>query len=281
MPQIIFLSDGQKGIVDAIRRKFPKSSHAFCMRHLSESISKEFKNSRLIHLLWKAAYATTTTAFKEKMAEIEEASPEAAKWLQQFHPSQWALVYFEGTRYGHLSSNIEVFNKWILDARELPIIQVIERIHGNLITEFDDRRLRSSSWCSVLAPSAERQMAEAINHASTYQVLRSDEVEFEVISADRSDIVNIGSRSCSCRDWQLYGILCSHAVAALISCRKDVYAYTAKCFTVASYRETYAEELHPIPRKLEWRTDESALDNDIAVVRLPKFRRPPGRPEKK
>ncbi|KAK2458871.1 MuDR family transposase [Trifolium repens] len=232
MPQIIFLSDGQKGIVDAIRRKFPKSSHAFCMRHLSESISKEFKNSRLIHFLWKAAYATTTTtAFKEKMAEIEEASPEAAKW---------ALVYFEGTRYGHLSSNIEVFNKWILDARELPIIHVIERIHGNLITEFDDRRLRSSSWCFVLAPSAERQMAEAINHASTYQVLRSDEVEFE-----------------------------------------DVYAYTAKCFTVASYRETYAEELHPIPRKLEWRTDESALDNDIAVVRPPKFRRPPGRPEKK
>jgi hypothetical protein len=205
MPQIIFLSDGQKGIVDAIRRKFPKSSHAFCMRHLSESISKEFKNSRLIHFLWKAAYATTTTtAFKEKMAEIEEASPEAAKW---------ALVYFEGTRYGHLSSNIEVFNKWILDARELPIIHVIERIHGNLITEFDDRRLRSSSWCFVLAPSAERQMAEAINHASTYQVLRSDEVEFEVISADRSDIVNIGSRSCSCRDWQLYGIPClSHVV---------------------------------------------------------------------
>ncbi|KAK2383336.1 MuDR family transposase [Trifolium repens] len=281
-PEILFLSDGQKGIVDAISRKFPKSSHAFCMRHLSESISKEFKNSRLIHLLWKAAYATTTTAFKEKMAEIEEASPEAAKWLQQFHPSQWALVYFEGTRYGHLSSNIEEFNKWILDARELPIIQVIERIHGNLITQFDDRRLKSSSWYSVLTPSAERRMVEAINHASTYQVLRSDEVEFEVISADRSNIVNIGSRSCSCRDWQLYGIPCSHAVAALISCRKDVYAYTAKCFTVASYRDTYAEELHPVPRKLEWRrTDESALDNDITVVRPPKFRRPPGRPENK
>ncbi|WJX52390.1 hypothetical protein P8452_38506 [Trifolium repens] len=146
---------------------------------------------------------------------------------------------------------------------------VIERIHGNLITQFDDRRLKSSSWYSVLTPSAERRMVEAINHASTYQVLRSDEVEFEVISADRSNIVNIGSRSCSCRDWQLYGIPCSHAVAALISCRKDVYAYTAKCFTVASYRDTYAEELHPVPRKLEWRrTDESSLDNDITVLPL-------------
>jgi len=281
MPQIIFLSDGQKGIVDAIRRKFPSSSHAFCMRYLSENIGKEFKNSRLIHLLWSAAYATTINAFREKIAEIEEVSPNAGIWLQHFHPSQWALVYFEGTRYGHLSSNIEEFNKWILEAQELPIIQVIERIQSKLKTEFDDRRLKSSSWCSVLTPSAERRMVEAINRASTYQVLRSDEVEFEVISTDRSDIVNIGSHRCSCRDWQLYGIPCSHAVAALISSRKDVYAYTAKCFTVASYRDTYAEVLHPVPGKLEWRTDESALDNDIAVVRPPKFRRPPGRPEKK
>ncbi|XP_061336417.1 uncharacterized protein LOC133283559 isoform X2 [Gastrolobium bilobum] len=282
MPQLIFLSDGQKGIMDAIRRKFPNSSHAFCLRHLSDSIGKEFKNSRLVHLLWKAAYATTTIAFKEKIAEIEEVSPEAAKWLQQFHPSQWALVYFEGTRYGHLSSNIEEFNKWILEARELPIIQVIERIHSKLKTEFDDRRLKSSSWISVLAPSAERQMIEANSHASTYQVLRSDETEFEVLSADRSDIVNIGSHSCSCRDWQLYGIPCSHAVAALKSCRKDVYAFTKKCFTVASYRETYVEDINPIPGKLEWRkTDESAMVDDIVVVRPPKFRRPPGRPEKK
>ncbi|KHN46219.1 hypothetical protein glysoja_034547 [Glycine soja] len=282
MPKFIFLSDGQKGITDAVRRKFPSSSHALCMRHLTESIGKEFKNSRLVHLLWKASHATTTIAFKEKMGEIEEVSPEAAKWLQQFHPSQWALVHFKGTRFGHLSSNIEEFNKWILDTRELPIIQVIERIHSKLKTEFDDRRLKSSSWCSVLAPSAEKLMTEAIDHASTYQVLRSDEVEFEVLSADRSDIVNIGSHSCSCRDWQLNGIPCSHATAALISCRKDVYAFTQKCFTAASYRNTYAEAIHHIPGKLEWSKtdDKSSMDDNILVVRPPKLRRPPGRPEK-
>lgn len=238
MPQLTFISDGQKGIVDAVRRKFPNSSQAFCMRHLSESIGKEFKNSRLAHLLWKVAFATTTMAFKERMGEIEDVSSEAAKWIQQYPPSHWALVHFEGTRYGHLSSNIEEFNRWILEARELPIIQVIEQIHCKLMAEFEARRLKSSSWFSVLAPSAEKRMIEAINHASMYQVLRSDEVEFEVLSAERSDIVNIGTHCCSCRDWQLYGIPCSHAVAALISCRKDVYAFAEKCFTVASYRQT-------------------------------------------
>ncbi|KAJ0078287.1 hypothetical protein Patl1_37263 [Pistacia atlantica] len=271
MPRLTFLSDGQKGIADVIRRKFPNSSQALCMHYLSESVGKEFKNSRLVHVLWKAANATTTLAFKDRMAEIEDISSEAAKWIQQFPPSRWALVHFAGTRYGQLSSNIEEFNRWILEARELPIIQVIEQIHRKLI----------NSWYSVLAPSAEKRMIEAINHASKYQVLRSDEVEFEVLSAERSEIVNIGTHCCSCRDWQLYGIPCSHAVAALISCRKDVYAFTEKCFTVASYRETYAEEIHPIPEKIGWRKIGEGSDDDTQVVRPPKFRRPPGRPEKK
>ncbi|KAM6541562.1 hypothetical protein CsatB_006009 [Cannabis sativa] len=285
LPQLTFLSDGQKGTVDAIRRNFPRSFHAYCLRYLSERIGKEFKNSRLVHLLWKAAYATSTSGFKEKMAEIEEASSEAAKWLQQFDPSQWASVYSEGTRYGHLSSNIEEFNRWILEARELPVVQVIEQIHSKLMAEFEERRVKSDSWLSVLAPSAEKQMIESMSRASTYQVLRSDEVEFEVISAERSDIVNIGTHSCSCRDWQLHGIPCSHAVAAIISSRKDVYTFTEKCFTTASYRDSYAKEIYPIPAKLKWRkTDEAATDeddDDARVVRPPKFRRPPGRPEKK
>ncbi|KAF5733248.1 hypothetical protein HS088_TW17G00790 [Tripterygium wilfordii] len=282
IPQLTFLCDGQKGILDAVRRKFPNSLNSFCMRHLSESIGKKFKNSRLVHLLWKAAYSTTTIAFKEKMAEIEEVSSDAANWIRQFPPSHWALVYFEGTRYGHLSSNIDEFNRWILEVRELPVIQIIERIHTKLMIEFEDRRMKSSSWFSVLAPSAEKRMSEAISHATTYQVLRSDDFEFEVLSAERSDIVNIGTHCCSCRDWQLNGIPCSHAVAALISCRKDMYAFAEKCFTVASYRETYAQDIHPLPEKIECRKiEEDAFDDDVQVVRPPKFRRPPGRPEKK
>ncbi|XP_030444350.2 uncharacterized protein LOC115666845 [Syzygium oleosum] len=282
IPKVTFLSYGQKSIVDAVREKFPTSTHAFCVHYLSEKIGKEFKNMRLVHLLWKAAYATTTIVFKEKMAEIEDISSDAANWLHLFPPQHWASVCYEGIRYGHLSSNIEELKRWILEAQELPLIQVIEQIHAKLMIEFEERRLRSSSWFSVLAPSPEKLIVEAIALSSTYKVLRSDEVEFEVLSTERSDIVNIGMRSCSCRDWQLYGIPCSHAVAALVSCQKNVYAFTENCLTIASYRETYAQEMYPIPGKIEWRKPGDAPQADgTQVVRPPKFRRPPGRPEKK
>lgn len=290
IPELTFLSHGQKTIADAVKRKFSGSFHAICLRYLTESLGKEFRNSRLVQLLWRSAYSTSILGFKEKLAEIQEVSPEAAKWIQEHPPNQWALVHFEGKRYGHLSSNIDEFNHWLFEARELPIIQVIEHIHNKLMSEFEARRAESNTWFSFLAPSAEKQLVEAINHASTYQVLRSDEVEFEVISTERSDIVNIGTHSCSCRDWQLYGIPCSHAAAALISSRKDVNAFTEKYFTADSYRRTYSRQIHPIPCKIEWtkETDDQAqaqtqtqLDDETLMVRPPKFRRPPGRPEKK
>lgn len=290
IPELTFLSHGQKTIADAVKRKFPGSFHAICLRYLTESLGKEFRNSRLVQLLWRSAYSTSILGFKEKLAEIQEVSPEAAKWIQEHPPNQWALVHFEGKRYGHLSSNIDEFNHWLFEARELPIIQVIEHIHNKLMSEFEARRAESNTWFSFLAPSAEKQLVEAINHASTYQVLRSDEVEFEVISTERSDIVNIGTHSCSCRDWQLYGIPCSHAAAALISSRKDVNEFTEKYFTADSYRRTYSRQIHPIPCKIEWtkETDDQAqaqtqtqLDDETLMVRPPKFRRPPGRPEKK
>lgn len=286
IPELTFLSHGQKSIADAVKRKFPGSFHAICLRHLTESLGKEFRNSRLVQLLWKSAYSTTILGFKEKIAEIQEVSPEAAKWIQEHPPYEWALVHFEGKRYGHLSSNIDEFNHWVFEARELPIIQVIEQIHSKLMSEFEKRRAKSSTWLSLLAPSSEKKLMEAIKRTSTYQVLRSDEVEFEVLSTERSDIVNIGTRSCSCRDWQLCGIPCSHAAAALISSKKDVYAFAEKYFTADSYRRTYSRQMHPIPRKIEWtkQIDDQAqaqVDDDTQMVRPPKFRRPPGRPEKK
>ncbi|XP_044483237.1 uncharacterized protein LOC123209322 [Mangifera indica] len=286
MPRLTILSDRQKGIVDGVEANFPTAFHGFCMRHLSESFRKEFNNTMLVNLLWEAAHALTVIEFEAKILEIEEISQDAAYWIRRIPPRLWATAYFEGTRFGHLTANIvESLNTWILEASGLPIIQMMECIRRQLMTWFNERRETSMQWTSILVPSAERRVAEALECARTYQVLRANEAEFEVISHEGTNIVDIRNRCCLCRGWQLYGLPCAHAVAALLSCRQNVHRFTESCFTVATYRKTYSQTIHPIPDKSLWKElsegDPNAQRAVEVIINPPKSLRPPGRPRKK
>ncbi|OWM67290.1 uncharacterized protein LOC116208500 [Punica granatum] len=288
MPRLTILSDRQKGIVEGVEANFPTAFHGFCMRHLSESFRKEFNNTILVNLLWEAAHALTVIEFEAKVLEIEEISQDAAYWIRRIPPRLWATAYFEGTRFGHVTANIvESLNSWILEASGLPIVQMMECIRRQLMTWFNERREMSMQWTSTLVPSAERRVAEALERARTFQVLRANEAEFEVISHEGTNIVDIRNRCCSCRGWQLYGLPCSHAVSALLSCRQNVQRFTESCFTVATYRKAYSQTIHPIPDKSLWKelsadggdpNGNRALD---VMINPPKSLRPPGRPRKK
>lgn len=287
MPRLTILSDRQKGIVDGVEANFPTAFHGFCMRHLSDSFRKEFNNTMLVNLLWEAAHALTVIEFEAKILEIEEISRDAAYWIRRIPPRLWATAYFEGTRFGHLTANIvESLNSWILEASGLPIIQMMECIRRQLMTWFNERREISMQWTTILVPSAERRVAEALERARSYQVLRANEAEFEVISHEGTNIVDIRNRCCLCRGWQLYGVPCAHAVAALLSCRQNVHRFTESCFTVTNYRKTYSQTIHPVPDKSLWKEMSDGTQNggDAAVeliINPPKSLRPPGRPRKK
>ncbi|KAF7817815.1 Mutator-like transposase isoform 1 [Senna tora] len=224
--------------------------------------------------------------FEAKILEIEDISQDAAYWIRRIPPRLWATAYFEGQRFGHLTANIvESLNNWILEASGLPIIQMMECIRRQLMTWFNERRETSMQWTSILVPSAERRVAEALERARTYQVLRANEAEFEVISHEGTNIVDIRNRCCLCRGWQLYGLPCAHAVAALLSCRQNVHRFTESCFTVATYRKTYSQTIHPIPDKSLWKElsegDPNASKAIEIIINPPKSLRPPGRPRKK
>ncbi|KNA10159.1 hypothetical protein SOVF_147040 [Spinacia oleracea] len=290
MPRLTILSDRHKGIVDGVEANFPTAFHGFCMRHLSESFCKEFNNTMLVNLLWEAAQVLTIIEFEAKVLEIEEISQDAAFWIRRIPPRLWATAYFEGTRFGHLTANIvESLNSWLLEASGLPIIEMMECIRRQLITWFNERLEISMQWASIgtLVPSAERHVDEAIEHARSYQVLRANEAEFEVITHEGSNFVDIRNRCCLCRGWQLYGLPCAHAVAALLSCRQNVHRFTESCFTVATYRKAYSQTIHPIPDKSLWKEELSEEELDatksagLIIINPPKSLRPPGRPRKK
>ncbi|KAK6129638.1 hypothetical protein DH2020_036615 [Rehmannia glutinosa] len=197
-----------------------------------------FKNSKLVNIFWNTVYALTTAESKVKSLRWCRFRRDVLPWFHHFNPQLWAVAYFEGVRYGHFTLTVtELLYNWALDCHELPIVQMMEHIRHELTSWFDDRRNTGMRLTSILVPSAEKRISEAISDARCYKVLRANEVEFEIVSTERTNIVDIRSRVCSCRRWQLYGLPCAHAAAALISCGQNAHLFAEHCFTVHSYRE--------------------------------------------
>ncbi|GFP81416.1 hypothetical protein PHJA_000284900 [Phtheirospermum japonicum] len=285
MPRLTVLSERTPGMVEAVENHFPNAAHGFCLRYISENFRDTFKNSKLVNIFWNAVYALTTAEFESKVSEMVQISQDILPWLHHFNPQMWAVAYFEGVRYGHFTLNVtELLYHWALECHELPIVQMMEHIRQELTSWFEDRRNAGMGLTSILVPSAEKRISEAIADARCYKVLRANEVEFEIVSTERTNIVDIRSRVCSCRRWQLYGLPCAHAAAALISCGQNAHLFAEHCFTVQSYRETYSQVICPISDKSVWMEEEAGEGGGVRgeiMIRPPKTRRPPGRPKKK
>ncbi|KAK4382856.1 hypothetical protein Sango_2831300 [Sesamum angolense] len=59
-----FISDRQKGLLDAVKQLAPHSEHRFCLRHKYENFKQKFKSPALKELFWKAASTASKTDFR-------------------------------------------------------------------------------------------------------------------------------------------------------------------------------------------------------------------------
>nr|GEX06822.1 transposase, mutator type [Tanacetum cinerariifolium] len=62
-----FISDRQKGLVQAIESMFPRAEHMYCVRHIHENVKSQFKGGVYKEMLCNAAKATSEGEFKKKM----------------------------------------------------------------------------------------------------------------------------------------------------------------------------------------------------------------------
>ena len=78
---LVFLSDRQKGLVEAVENVFRGCPHGYCVQHLDANLIKEFKNPKLSEFLWKAASATTQPVFDKALEDMAKINPKSVPWL--------------------------------------------------------------------------------------------------------------------------------------------------------------------------------------------------------
>src|SRR5579859_1856027 len=94
---LVFLSDRQKGLLEAVERVFPGCPHGYCLKHLEANFHKKFKNSKLTPFLWKATNATTQPEFDKALADMANINSNAVPWLLEHTKSEhWVELYFPG-----------------------------------------------------------------------------------------------------------------------------------------------------------------------------------------
>jgi len=230
--------------------------------------------------------------------------PRAFPWLEaNAHPKHWAELYFKGRRYGHLTSNIsESLNSWLLKARKMPLLPMLEMIRHQLMEWFKERRTLEDRTAGLIVSKMAKELQATINaRARRYRFYVCTDSIYEVESKEtrQNYCVDLSARFCSCRQWTRTGLPCGHVCAVILGRKEDPQSYVDEYFTLAKYKATYrnpifppagAAELELEGEEFNWReyVDE-ALQSDVEnqdqdsddELLPPSTRRPAGRPKKK
>ncbi|KAK9060377.1 hypothetical protein SSX86_021081 [Deinandra increscens subsp. villosa] len=105
---------------------------------------------------------------------------------------------------------------------------------------------------------------------------------YQVSSAQGSRyVVNMGTRTCACRSWEITGLPCRHAVAA-IRCMSQFgeehgspESYADHVYRMERWKQVYSHKVFPINGMSEW----SKSQVPTAII-PPAYHKPIGRPKK-
>jgi len=260
----------------------PMADHRVCVRHLWASFRDEgHRGVALKDKLWAAACAYTKAEFNAHMQELKRMSPAAFEYLDKIDPSGWSRAWFHDyPKCDLLVNNIcEYFNAYILKARDKPILTMLEMIRIKLMRRYQVKRDGISKLTGKLCPKVVKKLESIGLDAMECVPHFAGENFFEVEAPRRLRyVVDLHKKTCGCRQWEMTGIPCAHAVSTILFDCRDPEDYVHEYYSLEMYKKAYAPLIYPMPSEEQW---VHAVGHDIlepprqrvATGRLRKLRR--------
>ncbi|XP_044348461.1 uncharacterized protein [Triticum aestivum] len=270
------MSDKQKGLINAVGKVFSDFEHRFCVRHLYQNFHGIFKGETLKNDLWAIARSTNEMKFNMNREKLREDSPSAYAWLEAKPPNQWVKAFFSVfPKCDILLNNMsEVYNSYILEAREFPSISMMECIKGKITARHDSKQREAIKWTGRICPKIRKKMEKEIELSASCFPSHSGLGVFSVLSGNNTYTVDIVALTCDCKRWQLSGIPCSHSIACFREERIDLEEMVHKCYTIDTYLEAYGHNIMPTRVRALWEQVEGP------IIHPPVYKKRMGRPPK-
>ncbi|GKE18204.1 multidrug resistance-associated protein 5 [Tanacetum coccineum] len=226
-------------LIEAVKQVMPDDEHRKCARHIYENFRKQYSGLEFRQLFWAASKALYPQLFNKIMEQIKAANPGAYQYLIDKDPKTWSKAFLK--------------------------VIVIERMNT--------MRKISATWTDDICPSILKRIDLMKNHTRFWHVIHTGGESFEVRSGSDALKVDLSTRTCSCRMWQLSGLPCVHAIFKI---NKMLEEYVPNWFRKHLYYATYHNYLSPVGGIDFWH-DQS----QFSKVLPPKLRVMIGRPRKK
>ncbi|CAI9288651.1 unnamed protein product [Lactuca saligna] len=272
---LTLISDQHKGLIEAVKERVPTAEHRQCARHIYANFKKSFKGEQYRKLFWAAAASTTQPKFEAEMNSIKKIDPLAYEHLMERDPKSWCRAFFEVDRACDAYENgiSESFNSVIDLARKRPLITMLEEIRIYAMESMYKMLQEGQSWGNLkICPSIRLKISKLKKQQRFWGVIPSGIQQYEVRIGNDGYAVDLNNNTCGCRSWQVSGIPCVHAVAAISYLNRNAEDYVAPWFHTAMFLTCYNHTINPLNGSSMW--PEAPYMKPLP----PQKRRLPGRP---
>ncbi|KAH9751786.1 SWIM-type domain-containing protein [Citrus sinensis] len=284
---VTIISDRQKGLLCGLEKYWPNASTRYCARHIFANLKCKFPGLNVMGFFWKACRATNQYDFERAMSQIRAKDQNCYEWLRKIPPAQWSRSGFDHhVKSDHVTNTMtESFNKWVDEVRDKPVLTILEHIRRQLMVRMLKKYQLGETWQDHLTPYARERLNQSSNEARRIKVFGGRGELFECCQAGyRNFLVHIIDGTCECGMWQVSGVPCKHAVAAILHKGGQPENYVHHYLTKESFMMTYMGTINPIPDECAWPEVEAEPSPDVVVpvkVRPPDIKALVGRPKKK
>ncbi|KAL5574783.1 hypothetical protein UlMin_016482 [Ulmus minor] len=272
-----WITDKQKGLLDVLRELFPDSEHRHCVKHLHNNFKVHHKGLFLKQQMWSVAKSTTEQSFHEEMEKIKLESPTAFEWLSEKNPTHWCTTFLrEETKCDMICNNMcEAFNSAIMQARDKPIITLLEMIRNYMMKRLSRKRAEIEKWKHPVGPKVFKYVEKMKSQSVYCTPVFSGNHTFQVQAGLHNQyVVDLERRTCACRKWQLVGIPCSHAMSVLLTSHMNPFDYVDAYCKKETYVKAYQLMIYGLNGPKLWPRSENL------PVQCPEFKKQRGRPKK-
>uniref|UniRef100_A0A0E0QWV9 SWIM-type domain-containing protein n=1 Tax=Oryza rufipogon TaxID=4529 RepID=A0A0E0QWV9_ORYRU len=144
------------------------------------------------------------------------------------------------SKVDYITNNlVECFNNWIRKHKGLMPYELVDKIRKKVMDKFRVRKkVAAKLEGNIILPCVMKELLEK-SRGLNFDLDRSDDFIAEVTDKDLGDkrhVVDLEEKTCTCREWQVSGKPCAHALCFITSIRGvQVHDYVDECYSVARF----------------------------------------------